>query len=102
MHVRRLRVVQIMLLSVVLVAGTVTAAPVTTLTVAVITPSLIDAPMVVGAAAGIFEKHGLGIHWRKMVWCEPRGDSARGSARYRRWRGLPASPPGHKATKGPT
>lgn len=67
MHVRRLHVVQIMLLSAVLAAGTATAAPVTALTVAVITPSLIDAPMVVGVAAGIFAKHGLEMHIRPVA-----------------------------------
>lgn len=66
MHAQALRFVQIMLLSVLLAAGTAVAAPITTLTVAVITPSLIDAPIVVGIAKGIFEKHGLEIRTRSV------------------------------------
>ncbi len=67
MQVCRWRTVLVLLLSLLMAAGTATAAPVTTLTVAVISPSVIDAPMVVGVARGIFEKYGLKIQIRTVA-----------------------------------
>lgn len=62
MHAWGGRVVQALLLSMVLAAGTATAAPITGLEVTVFTsPGVLDAPMVVGIARGIFEKYGLNI-----------------------------------------
>jgi NitT/TauT family transport system substrate-binding protein len=55
------RTIQVMLLSLLLAGGTAAAAPITTLAVTVLSPSALDAPMVVGIARGIFEKHGLKI-----------------------------------------
>jgi sulfonate transport system substrate-binding protein len=50
-----------LLLSLLLAAGTATAAPITTLAVTVLSPTVIEAPMVVGIARGIFERYGLKI-----------------------------------------
>ncbi len=61
MHAWGWRTVLALLLSLLLAAGTATAAPITTLAVTVISPTVIEAPMVVGIARGIFEKYGLKI-----------------------------------------
>jgi ABC-type nitrate/sulfonate/bicarbonate transport system substrate-binding protein len=62
MHARRSRVVHMMPLVALLVAGTAAAAPMAALRVTVFTsPGVLDAPMIVGIAKGIFERQGLRI-----------------------------------------
>lgn len=61
MHAGGWRIAQVALLSSLLAAGTATAAPITTLVVTADGPCICHAPMFVGIAKGIFEKHGLNV-----------------------------------------